>query len=391
MSDQDHGSSRIETHRAAVGGCSASVDHDRSLPEIDLLSPLTIRGVTFRNRIAVSPMCQYCAVEGLADDWHLVHLGSRAVGGAGLVIVEATAVTRDGRITPGDMGIWDDRHIEPLARIARFLHREGAVAGIQLAHAGRKASCDLPWKGGARLKTPEQGGWPVVGPSPDPFHEGDLPSRELDEAGIEAIVAAFLAAARRALTAGFRVIEIHSAHGYLLHSFLSPLSNHRTDRYGGSLKNRMRLVLRVAEEMRRIMPAELPLFVRISASDWVEGGWDLRQSIDLARVLQPLGVDLLDCSSGGIVPKATIPVGKNYQVPFAAEVRKEVGIHTGAVGLITEPEQANEIITSGSADLVFLAREMLRHPYWALHAQQTLHQDPSWPIQYGYAVRRRQR
>jgi 2,4-dienoyl-CoA reductase-like NADH-dependent reductase (Old Yellow Enzyme family) len=391
MSDKDHTGSRIETHHAVSGGCSASVDHDRSLPEIDLLSPLTIRGVTFRNRIAVSPMCQYCAVEGLADDWHLVHLGSRAVGGASLVMVEATAVTRDGRITPGDMGIWEDRHIEPLARIARFLHREGAVAGIQLAHAGRKASCDLPWKGGARLKTPQEGGWPVVAPSPNPFHEGDPPSHELDEAGIEGIVAAFVAAARRALAAGFRVLEIHSAHGYLLHSFLSPLSNHRTDRYGGSLNNRMRLVLRVAEELRRIMPDELPLFVRISASDWVEGGWDLRQSIDLSRILQDLGVDLIDCSSGGIVPKATIPVGKNYQVPFAAEIRKEVGIPTGAVGLITEPEQANEIITSGSADLVFLAREMLRQPYWALHAQQTLHQDPAWPIQYGYAVRRRQR
>jgi 2,4-dienoyl-CoA reductase (NADPH2) len=391
MSHKDHAGSRIETHHAVTGGCSAAVDHDRSLPEIDLLSPLTIRGATFRNRIAVSPMCQYCAVEGMADDWHLVHLGSRAVGGASLVMVEATAVTGDGRITPGDMGIWEDRHIEPLARIARFLHREGAVAGIQLAHAGRKASCDLPWKGGARLKTSREGGWPVVAPSPGPFHEGDPPSLELDEAGIEGVIAAFVAAARRAQAAGFRALEIHSAHGYLLHSFLSPLSNHRTDRYGGGLENRMRLVLRVAEELRRVMPDELPLFVRISASDWVEGGWDLRQSIDLARVLQELGVDLIDCSSGGIVPKATIPVGKNYQVPFAAEIRKEVGIRTGGVGLITEPEQANEIITSGSADLIFLAREMLRQPYWALHAQQTLHQDPAWPIQYGYAVRRRQR
>ncbi len=391
MSTKDHAGSRIETHHAVTGGCSAAVDHDRSVPETDLLSPLTIRGVTFRNRIAVSPMCQYCAVEGMADDWHLVHLGSRAVGGASLVMVEASAVTRDGRITPGDMGFWEDRHIEPLARIARFLHREGAVAGLQLAHAGRKASCDLPWKGGARLKTSQEGGWPVVAPSPDPFHEGDPPSRELDEAGIEAIVAAFVAAAHRALAAGFRLLEIHSAHGYLLHSFLSPLSNHRTDRYGGSLENRMRLLLRVAEELRRVMPDELPLFVRISASDWVEGGWDLRQSIELARVLCDVGVDLIDCSSGGIVPKATIPVGKNYQVPFAAAIRKEVGMPTGAVGLITEAEQANEIITSGSADLVFLAREMLRQPYWALHAQQTLHQDPAWPIQYGYAVRRRQR
>jgi 2,4-dienoyl-CoA reductase (NADPH2) len=379
--------SEIAAPRTA--GCPATVDHDRNLPEVDLLTPLTIRGVTFRNRIAVSPMCQYCAEEGLADDWHLVHLGSRAVGGAGLVMVEATAVTRDGRITPGDMGIWDDQHIEPLARIARFLHRMGAVAGIQLAHAGRKASCDVPWKGGARLKTPQEGGWTVVAPSPDPFHEGDPPSKELNEAGIEAIVAAFVAAARRALTAGFRVLEIHAAHGYLLHSFLSPLSNHRADRYGGSLANRMRLVLRIAEELRRVMPDELPLFVRIWATDWVEGGWDLLQSIELARALCERGVDLIDCSSGGLVPQAKIPVGKSYQVPFAGAIRGSVGTLTGAVGLITEPEQANEIITSGSADLVSLARQMLREPYWALHAQQALNQDPAWPIQYGYAVRRR--
>jgi 2,4-dienoyl-CoA reductase (NADPH2) len=378
-----------ETAALRTAGCRATVDHDRNVPEVDLLSSLTIRGVTFRNRIAVSPMCQYCAEEGLADDWHLVHLGSRAVGGAGLVMVEATAVTRDGRITPGDMGILDDRHAEPLARIARFVHRMGAVADIQLAHAGRKASCDVPWKGGARLRTPQEGGWTVVAPSPDPFHEGDPPSKELDEAGIEAIVAAFVAAARRALEAGFRVLEIHAAHGYLLHSFLSPLSNHRADRYGGSLANRMRLVLRIAEELRRVMPDELPLFVRIWATDWVEAGWDLLQSIELARGLCERGVDLIDCSSGGLVPHAKIPVGKSYQVPFAAEIRAAVGIPTGAVGLITEPEQANEIIPSGSADLVLLARQMLREPYWALHAQQALNQDPVWPIQYGYAVRRR--
>jgi 2,4-dienoyl-CoA reductase-like NADH-dependent reductase (Old Yellow Enzyme family) len=383
MNADEHKSSTM------AGGCSATVDHDRNVPDVDLLSPLTIRGVTLRNRIGVSPMCQYCAEEGLADDWHLVHLGSRAVGGASLVMVEATAVTRDGRITPGDMGIWDDRHIEPLARIARFLHREGAVAGIQLAHAGRKASCDLPWKGGARLKTALEGGWPVVAPSPEPFHPGDPPSRELDEAGIEDIIAAFIAAARRALTAGFRVIEIHSAHGYLLHSFLSPLSNHRQDRYGGSLENRMRLVPRVAEELRRVLPRELPLFVRISATDWVEGGWDLSQSIALARALHDRGVDLIDCSSGGVVPHAKIPVGKNYQVPFAEAIRSHVGILTAGVGLITEADQADEVITSGAADIVFLAREMLREPYWALHAQQALHQDPAWPVQYGYAVRRR--
>ncbi|MBV9123014.1 MAG: NADH:flavin oxidoreductase/NADH oxidase [Planctomycetes bacterium] len=370
-------------------GCSASVDQDRTYPDVDLLAPLTIHAVTFRNRIVVSPMCQYSAEEGLADDWHLVHLGSRAVGGAGLVMVEATAVTRDGRITPGDLGIWEDRHLEPLARIAAFLHRMGAVAGMQLAHAGRKASADLPWKGGARLKTPEEGGWPVVAPSPLPFGQDDPLPRELDAQGIDRVVAAFVAAARRALTAGFRVLEIHAAHGYLLHEFLSPLSNHRTDHYGGSLENRMRLLLRVATEVRRVMPGDFPLFVRISATDWVPGGWDLEQSIALARALVPLCVDLIDVSSGGLVPRATIPVGRGYQVPFAAAIRREAGIRTGAVGLILEPEQANQIITSGEADLVFLAREMLRQPYWALHAQQALHQEPAWPVQYGYAIRRR--
>jgi 2,4-dienoyl-CoA reductase-like NADH-dependent reductase (Old Yellow Enzyme family) len=369
-------------------GCVADVDHDRNVPEVDLLTPLTIRGVTFRNRIGVSPMCQYCAEGGFADDWHLVHLGSRGAGGAGIVFVEATAVTAEGRITPGDVGIWDDAHAEPLARIARFLHRQGAVAGIQLAHAGRKASCDLPWKGGAPLSA-QQGAWPVVGPSAVPFQEGGPVPRELDEAGIDAAVAAFVAAARRALAAGFRVLEIHAAHGYLLHEFLSPLSNRRTDRYGGGLENRMRLPLRVAAEVRRAMPDDLPLFVRISATDWVEGGWDLPQSVELARALCRLGVDLIDCSSGALVPKATIPVGRNYQVPFAAAVRREAGIRTAAVGLITEPAQANEILTSGAADLVFLAREMLREPYWALKAQQALNQEPSWPVQYGYAVRRR--
>jgi 2,4-dienoyl-CoA reductase (NADPH2) len=379
---------RGPTAVAAAQGCVADVDHDRNVPEVDLLARLTVRGVTFRNRIGVSPMCQYSAAEGLADDWHLVHLGSRAVGGAGLVMVEATAVSRDGRITPGDLGIWDDRHVEPLARIAEFLRRQGAVAGIQLAHAGRKASCDLPWKGGAPL-APAQGGWPVVGPSPVPFHEDGPVPCELDEAGIDGVVAAFVAAARRALRAGFRVLEIHAAHGYLLHEFLSPLSNRRTDRYGGSLEKRMRLPLRVAEEVRRAMPDELPLFVRVSATDWVEGGWGLPQSVELARALRPLGVDLIDCSSGALVPKATIPVGRGYQVPFAAAVRKEAGVRTAAVGLITEPAQANEIITSGAADLVFLAREMLREPYWALKAQQALNQEPSWPVPYGYAVRRR--
>lgn len=369
-------------------GCPAGTDHDREVPEIDLLSPLTIRGVTLRNRIVMSPMCQYVAHEGFADDWHLVHLGSRASGGVSLVMVEATAVTRDGRITPGDLGIWTDEHIEPLARIVRFVESQGAVPGIQLAHAGRKASCDLPWKGGAGL-SPETGGWTVVGPSAIAFDAGNPVPVALDEAGIAGIVEAFAAATRRSLQAGFRVIEIHSAHGYLLHEFLSPLSNQRTDHYGGSLENRMRLPLQVAERVRGLVPAELPVFVRISATDWAEGGWDADQSVVFARRLKELGIDLIDVSSGGLVPKARIPVGKGYQIPFARKLRDEAGIMTGAVGLITETQHANEIVTSGDADLVFIARELLREPYWALQAQQELGVEPSWPISYGYAVKRR--
>ncbi len=351
-----------------------------------LLTPLSIRGVTLRNRIVVSPMCQYSSVDGFADDWHLVHLGSRAAGGAGLVFVEASAVTAQGRITPADMGIWDDCHIEPLARIAKFVERMGAVPGIQLAHAGRKASCLPPFKGGARIKNPEQGGWTVVAPSPIPFSEGDPLPEALDEAGIQAVVEAFAAAARRAITAGFRVIELHNAHGYLLHEFLSPLSNQRTDRYGGSLENRMRLTLEVVNALRRVMPADMPLFTRISCTDWVEGGWDLPQSIELAKALKPAGVDLMDCSSGALVKGAKIPVGPGFQVPFAAAIRKEAAISTGAVGMITDPHQAENILTSGSADVVLLAREMLREPYWALKAQTALGAKPDWPIQYGYVV-----
>jgi 2,4-dienoyl-CoA reductase-like NADH-dependent reductase (Old Yellow Enzyme family) len=368
----------------------AGTDHDREVPEIDLLSPLTIRGVRFRNRIAMSPMCEYSAQDGLANDWHLVHLGSRAVGGAALIMVEATAVTAEGRISPGDLGIWKNEQIEPLARIAEFVHSQGAVAGIQLAHAGRKASCDLAWKGGARLK-PEQGGWPVVGPSLVPFDEADPVPIPLDEAGIHGVIEAFETGARRALKAGFKVVEIHAAHGYLLHEFLSPISNHRGDRYGGSLENRMRLLLQIAERLRGLMPEELPLFVRISATDWVEGGWDVEQSVELAKQLKGVGVDLIDVSSGGTVPCARIPVAKGYQVPFARRIREEVDIRTGAVGLITEPRHADEIITCGDANLVFIAREMLREPYWALKAQQALGEESTWPIQYGYVLKRRVR
>ncbi len=375
--------------QVAAHGCPAGTDHDREVPEVDLLSPLTIRGITLRNRIVMSPMCQYVATDGVANDWHLVHLGSRAVGGVALVMVEATAVTWDGRISPGDLGIWSEQHIEPLARIARFVHSQGAVAAIQLAHAGRKASCQPPWLGGASLKTLAAGGWPVVGPSPIPFDEGDPVPTPLDEAGIEEIVIAFEAAAQRALVAGFRVIEIHAAHGYLLHEFLSPLSNRRTDRYGGSLENRMRLVLRVAERLRQKIPAELPLFVRISATDWADGGWDIEQSVILARHLKDLGVDLIDVSSGALVPKARIPVSKGYQVSLAQKIRDEANIMTGAVGLITESGHADEIVTGGDADLVFIGRELLREPYWALKAQHELDTEPSWPTPYGYAVKRR--
>src|SRR5262245_32337258 len=376
------------SHKPADHGCSVGTDHDREVPEIDLLSPLTIRGVTLRNRIVMSPMCQYIATDGFADDWHLVHLGSRAAGGVALVIVEATAVTAQGRITHGDLGIWSDEHVAPLTRIARFVHSQGAVAGIQLAHAGRKASCDLPWKGGAGL-TPEAGGWPVVGPSALPFDETNHVPRALDEAGIDGIVAAFEAATRRALAAGFRLIEIHAAHGYLLHEFLSPLSNRRTDGYGGSLENRMRLPLQVAGAVRKLVPADLPVFVRISATDWADGGWDVEQSVVLACRLKELGIDLIDVSSGGLVPKARIPVGKGYQVPFARKIRDHAGVMTGSVGLITEAKQANEIVTGGDADLVLLARELLREPYWALKAEHELGAEPSWPISYGYAVKRR--
>lgn len=372
----------------SIHGCTADTDHDREVPEIDLLSPLKIRGMNFRNRIGVSPMCQYSSHEGLANDWHLVHLGSRASGGAALVVVEATAVTREGRISPSDMGIWDDRHIEPLARIAQFILSQGAIPGIQLAHAGRKGSCEPPWKGGSQLK-PEQGGWLTVAPSSLPFNDTDSIPKELAEEQIEDIIEAFQAAAKRALTAGFKVIEIHSAHGYLLHEFLSPLSNNRQDHYGGSLENRMKFPLSIAEKLRKLIPEELPLFMRISATDWVEGGWDIQHSIILAKHLKKIGVDLIDVSSGGMVPKAHIPVGKGYQIPFAKQIRDQAQILTAAVGLITEVQQANEIITQGDADLVFLGREFLREPYWALKASQELGQEPAWPLQYGYAVKRR--
>ncbi|MEN3364597.1 MAG: hypothetical protein V7606_1871 [Burkholderiales bacterium] len=369
-------------------GALADAAHDRELPEVDLLSPMTIRGVTLRNRIVMSPMCQYSAEEGYANDWHLVHLGSRAVGGASLIMVEATSVTADGRITPGDLGIWTDKHAEPLARIAEFVHSQGAVAGIQLAHAGRKASCAEPWKGGDRL-IPEEGGWPVVAPSPIPFQDDEPKPIALDEKGIDGIVTAFEDGARRALKAGFTVLEIHAAHGYLLHEFLSPLSNQRNDQYGGSLENRMRLLLRITERLRALMPDDMALFVRVSATDWADGGWDVDQSVELAKRLKSLGVDVIDVSTGGTLPTARIPVAKGYQVPCARRIHDEAEILTGAVGLITDADYADEIITGGDSDLVLVGRELLREPYWALKAEQHLGEEPDWPIPYGYAVKRR--
>ena len=367
-------------------GCPAAIDPERTLPTIDLLTPLSIEGVTFRNRIVVSPMCQYWATDGMASDWHLVHLGSRAVGGAGMVMVEATAVSADGRITPGDLGIWSDDHVGPLARIARFLESQNAVPAIQLAHAGRKASCAAPFDGGAQLALGAKGGWPTVGPSPRPFRTGDRTPVELDQTAIDRVVADFVAATQRALRAGFRVIELHMAHGYLLHSFLSPLSNGRTDRYGGSFENRIRLPLEVVAAVKAELPPWSPLFVRISATDWADGGWDLAQSVELGRAFCRAGVKLIDASSGGLVPHAKIPVAPCYQVPFAATIRRESGVGTGAVGMITDPRQANEVITSGSADLVFIGRASLRDPYWPLHAQQALRGNAPWPTPYGYAI-----
>jgi 2,4-dienoyl-CoA reductase-like NADH-dependent reductase (Old Yellow Enzyme family) len=346
-----------------------------------LFTPLQLRSVNFANRIGVSPMCQYSSQDGFATDWHLVHLGSRAQGGAGLVMFEASAVLAEGRISSGDLGIWKDDHIPKLAQIARFIHSQGARAGIQLAHAGRKASMTPPFDG-ERLLTPEEGRWQPVAPSAIAFAPHYAVPQALDLAGIAAIVSAFAQAAQRAAAAGFDVVEIHGAHGYLLHEFLSPLANHRADAYGGSFENRTRLPLEVVDAVRAVWPAHLPLFVRLSATDWAEGGWTPDEAVELARSLRGHDVDLVDVSSGGQVPHATIPVGPGFQVPFAARIRAEAEIPTAAVGLITDPRQANEIIASGQADMVFLAREMLRDPYWPLHAAAALGETASWPVQY---------
>jgi 2,4-dienoyl-CoA reductase-like NADH-dependent reductase (Old Yellow Enzyme family) len=350
-----------------------------------LFSPLRLREVELRNRIVVSPMCQYSSVDGFANDWHLVHLGSRAVGGAGLIITEAAAVTEEGRISPDDLGIWKDEHVEMLARIFQFIEAQGAVAGMQLAHAGRKASTSAPFKGHAPIG-PAEGGWtPILAPSALAFDDGHQVPEELDRAGIDRVIRAFGEAARRALAAGAKVVEIHAAHGYLLNSFLSPLSNKRTDEYGGSFENRMRLLCEVTEETRKSWPEKYPLLVRISASDWVKGGWTIEDSVALAKKLGPLGVDLIDCSSGGNVPDAKIAVGPGYQVPFAARIRAEAKMRTGAVGMITSAQQADQIVRMGEADVVLMAREFLRDPYWPLHAARELKQTVEAPAQYGRA------
>jgi 2,4-dienoyl-CoA reductase-like NADH-dependent reductase (Old Yellow Enzyme family) len=335
-----------------------------------------------RNRIAVSPMCMYSATEGLANDWHLVHLGSRAVGGAGVVMVEATGVVPEARITPGCLGLWSDAHVPMLKRIAGFLREHGAAPAIQLAHAGRKASHATPPNGGKPLAPGENGGWQTVGPTAQPFLEGAPPPAALDEAGIAEVIAAFRTAAVRARHAGFQIAEVHAAHGYLLHQFYSPLINTRTDAWGGTFDNRIRLTLKVTRAVREVWPADLPVWVRISASDWAEGGWGLAQSTELAQQLRALGVDLIDCSSGGGVAHQKIAVAPGYQVPFAAAIRRDAGIATGAVGLITDASQADAIIRGGDADVVLLARAELRDPYWPLHAAQALGVEVAWPSQY---------
>ncbi|MBI5484524.1 MAG: NADH:flavin oxidoreductase/NADH oxidase [Deltaproteobacteria bacterium] len=347
-----------------------------------LFEPLSLRGVTLPNRIAVSPMCQYSSDNGFANDWHLVHLGSRAAGGAGLVLTEATAVTPQGRISSRDLGIWSDSHIEPLSRIVRFIDQQGSVAGIQLAHAGRKASVAPPWANRAGSLADSEGGWPIVAPASVVFDDGYALPEALSIEGIDNIVEAFVQGARRACLAGFRIAEIHAAHGYLLHQFLSPLSNQRSDRYGGTFENRTRLLRDIVSAVRGVWPEHLPLFVRISATDWSDGGWDLEQSLALASQLQLLGTDLLDCSSGGNLPHAVIPVGTGYQTAFAERIRRETGIKTGTVGVISAPAQADHIIRSGQADLVLLGRELLRDPYWPLRAARELGHPAPWPAQY---------
>ena len=352
-----------------------------------LFSEFTLRDLTVSNRITMSPMCQYSASDGLAQPWHMAHLGSRAVGGVGIVMVEFTAVTPEGRITGDDMGIWSDAHVDALRPITEFIRSQGAVPGIQLAHSGRKGSRFSPWQGNGPLDEARE--WPLLAPSAIPFADDWQKPREMDEAEIQSLVSAFRDAARRARAAGFDIIEGHFAHGYLLHAFLSPLSNRRQDAYGGSLEGRATVPLMVARAMREEWPQHLPVFVRLSVVDWVEGGLDLAQSIQVSKWLKEIGVDLIDCSSGAVVPNESAPIGPGYQVPFAREIRKQAGIATAAVGLITEPTQAEEILADGSADLIFMARALLRDPYWAAKASEVLEDQPQWPVQYARAVARK--
>lgn len=346
-----------------------------------LFSPLQIKSITLKNRIVISPMCQYSSTDGFANDWHLVHLGSRASGGAGLIIQEATAVSPEGRISPEDLGIWKDEHIDKMQEITRFIISQNSVPGIQLAHAGRKASAASPWNGGRKVAI-DQGGWDTVAPSTVGYHDNEKPPIALDKSGIQKVISDFKLATKRSVQAGFQVMEIHAAHGYLMHQFLSPLSNFRTDEYGGSFENRIRLTLEVVGAVQSEWPNDLPLFVRISATDWAEGGWNIEESVQLSKILKEKGVDLIDVSSGGAVSYQQIPLGPNYQVPFAEQIKKETGIMTGAVGLITEATQAEEIIATGKADLVLFARESLRNPNLGLTFAAALQADVSWPKQY---------
>jgi 2,4-dienoyl-CoA reductase-like NADH-dependent reductase (Old Yellow Enzyme family) len=349
-----------------------------------LFSQIKIKDVVFKNRIAISPMCQYAANEGFANDWHLVHYGSRAAGGAGLIIQEATAVSPEGRISPGDLGLYNPNQVEKLKEITKFIEQQGCVPGIQIAHAGRKASCAVPWKGGLQLSLTDNG-WRTVAPSAIPFNPEDEIPLVLDEAGIQKVIFDFKIVAERSLQAGFRVLEIHAAHGYLLHQFLSPISNCRTDGYGGSFENRIRFLLEVVGEVQTVWPATLPLFVRISVTDWAEDGWNPAEAVKLCAILKEIGVDLIDCSSGGLIPGVNVPLRPDFQVGFSERIRKETGILTGAVGLITTAVQSEAILAAGDADMVLIGRESLREPYFPLKAAKELGDDISWPLQYARA------
>lgn len=347
-----------------------------------LFEPLKIKSIELKNRIVISPMCEYSSIDGFANNWHFVHLGSRAVGGAGLIITEAAAVSPEGRITPDDLGIWKDEHVAELKKIVDFMHENGSVAGIQLAHAGRKASHGSPWKGNQLIHSNAVEGWQTVAPSAIPYKEGTELPVALDEAGIAKVISDFKEATRRSVEVGFKVMELHAAHGYLLHQFLSPLTNERTDQYGGSFENRIRFLLEVTDAVQEVWPKDLPLFVRISATDWADGGWTAEESVRLSRILKDKGVDLMDCSTAGLVSWQKIPAGPGFQVPFAAQIKKETGMLTGAVGLLTDAKQMEEILNKEEADLIFIARESLRDPYFPLHAAQELGVDLPWPVQY---------